>query len=287
MPANADDQGKNQGESAADGKPPDGMTRREWLAGIGAAALVTKLPAPGGASASEEVVSPGLPPGLYAPSSEHLGHALASDDLFYAIPVGSETDYVRPLSGPFRPSFFSPDEFQTVRRLIGLLLDVGPAGEEQESRAEPPGELQEDPVEAVAQWVDLRMASAAGVRQAAQALSLEHRALALHFYGPEEVRRIEREEPEKTCREGLAWLEQASQKHGASFLKLTRSQQIEILESASNAHQARPGGRFFELMKGETIRGYYTSRRGLRELNYRGNSFYAESPGCPKGPGVR
>jgi hypothetical protein len=29
------------------------------------------------------------------------------------------------------------------------------------------------------------------------------------------------------------------------------------------------------------IRGFYTSRLGLKELDYKGNAFYAESPSCP------
>ena len=38
---------------------------------------------------------------------------------------------------------------------------------------------------------------------------------------------------------------------------------------------------FFTFLKAEAIRAYYTSRHGLRELNYKGNWYYAASPGCP------
>ena len=47
------------------------------------------------------------------------------------------------------------------------------------------------------------------------------------------------------------------------------------IRSAANA-----GTRFYDLLKAESIRGFYTSRRGLKELDFKGNSFYAESPGC-------
>ncbi len=37
---------------------------------------------------------------------------------------------------------------------------------------------------------------------------------------------------------------------------------------------------FLSFLKRRAFEGYYTSCQGLRELAYRGNSFYAESPGC-------
>jgi hypothetical protein len=40
------------------------------------------------------------------------------------------------------------------------------------------------------------------------------------------------------------------------------------------------GTRFFTLIKAEVIRGYYTSKAGLEELNFRGNAFYPVPPGC-------
>lgn len=32
--------------------------------------------------------------------------------------------------------------------------------------------------------------------------------------------------------------------------------------------------------KGQPIQRFYTSREGLRELNFKGNAFNVESPGC-------
>jgi hypothetical protein len=284
-----DHQGMNPDKSRSgrrDPNAPNRTTRREWLAEIGAAALVAGLPAGlERAGASEGSSGSILPPGLYAPSSEHLGHALERDELCLAIPAGSQTDYVQPTSGAFQPAFFSEDEFRTVRRMVQLLLALPDAGQSQTGPAQ---QDQENPAEAVARWIDLRMASAAAVRRAAQALSPGHRALAVHFYGPEKVRHLETEEPERTCREGLEWLDHAAQeKYGAGFPKLSKAQQIEILRDASDASKAdtddHPETEFFELIKNETIRGYYTSRRGLHELDYKGNSFYPQSPGCPKG----
>ena len=36
----------------------------------------------------------------------------------------------------------------------------------------------------------------------------------------------------------------------------------------------------YEVLRHETIRGYYTTRAGLRDLNYQGNAFYGACPGC-------
>ncbi|MGH9398157.1 MAG: gluconate 2-dehydrogenase subunit 3 family protein [Terriglobia bacterium] len=264
------------------------MTRREWLRGLGGAALAAGLPAipcmataaPAQGSSTRVI----LPPGLYAPSSEHLGHALENDGLFHAIPLGSETDYVRPLPAQFKPALFSQSEFQMVRQLVGVLLGLPAPAENIKSGQEDKGDV----VEAIAQWIDLRVASATGVSEAARALSPEHRTLAVHYYSREAVSRVETEEPGKTCREGLAWIDQASQqKHGASFLDLIEPQRADIIKGISDdgpdVTRQNAGTRFFHFLKDETIRGYYTSRAGLKELNYKSNAFYAVSPGCPDG----
>ena len=40
------------------------------------------------------------------------------------------------------------------------------------------------------------------------------------------------------------------------------------------------GTRLFDFFKEETIRGFYTSRLGLQELDSQKDSFYGQSPGC-------
>jgi hypothetical protein len=42
---------------------------------------------------------------------------------------------------------------------------------------------------------------------------------------------------------------------------------------------------FFKMLKNRTIQGFYTSRQGLKELDYKGNSFYSVCPGCNTEPG--
>jgi hypothetical protein len=67
-------------------------------------------------------------------------------------------------------------------------------------------------------------------------------------------------------------------------LLLGENEQRQILtlvsDEGSDKHIEHPGTRFFKLMKSEAIRGFYTSRIGLTELDFKGNAFYARSPGC-------
>ena len=37
---------------------------------------------------------------------------------------------------------------------------------------------------------------------------------------------------------------------------------------------------FFETLRNEAIRGYFTSAAGLKELDYKGNAYNPECPGC-------
>ena len=273
-----------------DGNERTELSRREWLLRLGETAVLfgftgslpeveAKAAYALSALASQK---PGLPPGLFEASSEHMAHALISDERFLKIPPGSETDYVRPREGPFKPHFFSPHEFEVVTRLVRLILGEisEPSGTEQETRGGRDATLAE-----VAEWIDLVLANAASVREAARRLAPEHKAVAVRYYGSEAVERLESADPEKICREGLEWLEQESRKlYAAAFLDLEDSQQVRVMDSISDARpdpaRENPGTRLFVFLKRETVRGFYTSRLGLRELNYKGNAFYVECPGC-------
>lgn len=262
---------------------PDSLSRREWFLQVGGAALAAGLPSLTGEAAASVLQGENshlveeLPPGLYLPSGECLGRALESDGLFHAIPPGSETDYARPIVGMFKPSFFSEDEFRALRRLVEFILGLqkdSTVSAEDEQKAE-----------AVSRWIDLRVASAAGVREAARALSPEHRAVAIAYYGAGAVHRLETEAPEPICQEGFAWIERESQqKYGARFTELNEARQIDILNEMSDDRPEKDGEnagmRFFKFLKAEAIHGYYTSQAGLKELDDQGNRFHAESPSC-------
>lgn len=76
---------------------------------------------------------------------------------------------------------------------------------------------------------------------------------------------------------GLTALDERCQREFASgFADLPEEEQFRVLTAMSNR-----GDAFFRQVKDLTIRGYYTSREGLlTELEYEGNSYLTEMPGC-------
>lgn len=260
------------------------LTRREWLAGLGQAVIFSGLPLPPG----QEQVSggPPLPPGLYAPSFDHLSHILSSDGAFLAMPPGAQTEYLRPRTGPFFPRGFVQDEFAIVRRIVEIIL-----GEDLKTSQERPDQgATASSYDEIAQWIDFVVASAPQTRAMARNLSAEHRALAVAYFASEEpVRELETFEPERVCREGFAWLGEASHRRFAKeFLHATSDGQLALVQIISDARAEKSatsaGTRLFDFLKAESIRGFYTSRLGLKELDYKGNAFYGDPPGCGLAP---
>jgi hypothetical protein len=253
--------------------PDPELTRRLWILGVGETALGLGFAEVMGADASQPVA---LPPGLYQPVTDHLGHALESAGRFHPIPAASPTDYVKPRSGSYEPLFFSPAEFAVVRHLTELMLGERPgAGNEGQANV----------VEEVAEWIDLRAFSSAGTRAAAASLDESHRAVRVAYQGAAAVDELETFDAQKIYRDGLAWLQHESKsRHNTEFLRIEGRAQLEILTVISdegiNKNTQTPGKRFFELIKAEVIRGFYTSQAGLKELDFKGNAFYARSPGC-------
>jgi hypothetical protein len=232
------------------------QTRREWLItiGVGIAEKVISAPA-----------ADNLPAGVYAPSTDHLSHALMSSGRYHSIPPGCPTEYVLPPSVPFQPRFFSDSEYAVVLRLIQIIL----------------GEMSQE----TAEWVDLRVSVSAEVRAAAGRLNPLHRSLAIACRGKERAQREATENLAQVCRDGLAWISVAAQsKYAQEFVSIGMNEQIAIMQSISDdgpdSQTANAGSRFFTYLKAETIRGFYTSQAGLKELDFKGNAYYARSPGC-------
>jgi len=194
-----------------------------------------------------------------------------SNGRLYPAPAGSETDFLRPPSGPFRPQFFSPPEFEVVERLVAQVL-----GESAGSAAAG------STIQEVSQWIDLAVYNAAAVREAALHLSPQHRALAVAYYGEHAVIALETHDPQKTWREGLDWIAaESNRRWGKPFTGASPASQGEMLQSLDeHAGGENAGARLYVLLKNQVGHGFYTSERGLKELDYKGNAFYAECPGC-------
>ena len=247
----------------------DDLTRRAWLLRLGeltalagVAGLVPDLagattpPIPGAAA--------GLPPGLYEASAEHLTHVLAARDA-PLVPRGAETDYAVPRRGPFQSSFFSHHELDVVTRLVGILL----------------GNVDARALSDAIAWIDLRLQSDAGIRQAARTLDPLHRALAVAYYGQARVVELETVDSQALVRTGLELLEQQSrERFGHEFLELAGTAQTDLVREISRTPPESPLGRCYLLLRREAIRGYFTSQAGLRELDYKGNAMYGVCPGC-------
>jgi hypothetical protein len=257
----------------APSQTPDDLTRRQWILRLGelvALAGVSGL-VPEIASSLPAAQEPArahltaLPPGLYQPSQDHLVHALSAGGKNWTPPAGSEMEYVLPNSSPHQLQFFSEQEFQVVTRFIQILF----------------GNIDAAPLAQAARWFDLWLFSAAGVRAAAQRLDPMHRILAVAYYGEDSVRDLETSDPQSIARAGLLALHDlAVQTHGREFLQLTESQQIELVASAGQAQPATGLRKLFDLARAQAISGYFTSAEGLKELDYRGNAYYGECPGC-------
>ena len=251
----------------------DNLSRRRWLLRLGemvALAGVSGLVPESavallGAGQAASRAAATLPPGLYDASPEHLIHALSSGGNKWSPPCGSETDYVQPNSRPFQPQFFSVEEFRVVTRFVEILL----------------GNADAAALSQAAQWFDQWLYSAAGVRAGAQHLDPLHRMLAVAVNGEESVRDLETTDPQSVARAGLATLHDLSlHAHGQEFLQLTALQQIDLLTSVGTDQPGNPLRKFFEITRVQAICGYYTSAAGLEELDYKGNAYYGDCPGC-------
>ena len=287
---------QSENDEKSKSENPKSPGRREWLLRVGETALLIGVSSALGETKPEESSAASshagsiLPPGLYEPSYDHLTHALSSHARFLSIPAGSTTDYVRPRRGAFQPEFLAPQEFQIVGRVVELIIGEGatPSRTAATPGTAPPFESAVRPndiADEVAEWIDLRLSQAPAIREAAQRLAPDHRALSAAWHGSRQVEKLQTDNPEKTCRDGLRWLEERSQqRYQKSFLNMDQGQQLELLRMISDDRpdisQENAGSHFFVWIKGEIIRGYYTSQAGLEELNYGGNAFYAEPPGC-------
>ena len=76
---------------------------------------------------------------------------------------------------------------------------------------------------------------------------------------------------------GLMWLDHKSNKdYGVEFKTATEAQQKEILDAIAFPDKENPTyeQQFFSLIRNLTVTGYYTSKEGIEDLGYKGNSPY-------------
>jgi len=87
---------------------------------------------------------------------------------------------------------------------------------------------------------------------------------------------------------GLAWLDATcTDRYGHLFMECTADQKKEILDLIAYRKNAKKdpslsqGVAFFAFLRAFTCDGFYTSKIGIADLGYIGNTSLREFPGCP------
>lgn len=144
---------------------------------------------------------------------------------------------------PLEPQFFAPGEWQTVRVLVDMII---PADEKSGSATEAQ----------VPEFMDFMLNESSETRQ-------------------------------QRIRDGLAWLdEETGRRYGVEFTGATDEQRRAILDDIAWPARARPEledrVEFFNTFRDMTAAGFFSSRIGYEDLEFRGNEFVAQWQGCPQ-----
>ncbi len=96
----------------------------------------------------------------------------------------------------------------------------------------------------------------------------------------------ERESLQVRVRGGLAWLERECRaRFGKAFVDCAAGERTGVLDDIAWPEKARPemtqGAAFFTLFRDLVASGFWSSRMGVEDLRYTGNTFVAEWKGCP------
>jgi hypothetical protein len=159
-----------------------------------------------------------------------------------------------PKNQAYQLQFFQEAEFSAIRNLTGLMLGQAPGAA---------------PVPEIAEWIDRIVADSTVVQITARSLPPSYRAVASAYAGEASVKDLESADCQQLCRTGLAKLAQAG------FPQWNQAEQLSKLSELEEASDP-----FIIWLKSRVIDGFYTSQLGLKELDYKGNSFYSVCPGC-------
>ncbi len=157
-----------------------------------------------------------------------------------------EEEKAKTPAGAYTPKFFSPHQYKTLQALCQAII--------------PPDERSGGALEAGApEFVDL--------------LTSENKEYQLKLGG------------------GLMWLDATcSDRYAKVYLDCSPAQQKEILDLIAYRQNAKKdpslsqGIRFFAFLRDLTTDGFFTSKIGIKDLEYIGNTYLAEFPGCPPVP---
>ena len=150
------------------------------------------------------------------------------------------------LKGPFAPAFFTPHEWETVRLLADLVIPK----DERSGSATDAG---------VPEFMDFMMG--------------------------------DRPDGQIPMRGGLAWLDnECTERFTKTFVQAAETERAAVLNDIAWPKKAKPdmsqGVAFFNMFRDMTASGFWSSKIGVADLDYRGNVFVAEWKGCPE-PALR
>ena len=96
----------------------------------------------------------------------------------------------------------------------------------------------------------------------------------------------ERESLQTGVRGGLAWLDrECRERFSRPFVDCAGGERTAVLDDIAWPEKARPemtqGAAFFTLFRDLVASGFWSSRMGVEDLRYMGNTFVAEWKGCP------
>lgn len=96
------------------------------------------------------------------------------------------------------------------------------------------------------------------------------------------------EEGRIAIRGGLAWLDTACRRRfGKAFVACADPERSAVLDDIAWPERARPelshGVAFFNRFRDLTASGFWSSKIGVEDLQYQGNTFVTEWRGCPEG----
>lgn len=142
----------------------------------------------------------------------------------------------------YQPTFFTPHEWQTVRVLADLVI---PADERSGS------------------------ATAAGVPEFMDVLMQDH------------------PDRQTAMRGGLAWLDtECRERFGKTFVECAEAERRAVLDDIAWPDRARPalrhGVAFFNSFRDLTASGFWSSKMGVEDLRYMGNTAVPRWDGCPE-----
>ena len=146
----------------------------------------------------------------------------------------------------YAPTFFTPREWETVRVLVDLVI---PKDERSGSATEA----------GVPEFMDFMM--------------------------------NDRPDGQIPMRGGLAWLDaECFDRSRKTFVASTDAERKTVLDDIAWPKKARPemsqGVAFFNMFRDLTASGFWSSKIGIADLDYQGNTFVAEWKGCPE-PALR